>query len=760
MTRKIDTRFTPNVLAVSIAFIGFNCCGDAWADDDADDVRRMLRPESEVELGVRHVTATGNDKFGDFIDADTGNQVIANVRVVQRGENDASYFTIDGRNLGLDSRSLKIEGGQQGNFGVRLEYDQLPKLFSDSYQTPFVNPGDTRLVLPAGWVASNATTGMTALATGMRSYDVETLRKSLALGLTKSLSGNWDIAVNFKRDTKEGDRFIGAVIGNSGGNPRAVILPEPVDYTTDQFEATARYTTAKLQLQFGYYGSFFKNANTALSWQNPYANIAGTAWGNPAVGYPLGFGQIGLPPDNQFHQFNASGGYNYSKDTRISGSFSFGRMTQDESFLPYSINSGLLVTTAMPRSSLDGKINTTHADFKITSRLTPKLHFTGSYRYDDRDNKTPQSEYWYIGGDSQNQVSTVPAIADRARVRTNLPGSSTKQQIKADFDYRLTMHTKLKFGYEYDWVKKTFEAISSEREHTFNASVDHRFNDMAAGGLAYVWSDRTTSAYNAGAPFLASYSDPAYIASILPINAADNGLWDNVPTQKKFFLAPRKRDTLRAFANLSPIDRLDLQFSIDHKNDDYYKSELGLRNATGWAANFDASLAATDALTAHMFASWEKYESNQRSAQLGAVKANYLNPGWHWTTDIQDNTFTMGAGLRYKPEGPFEFGGDVTHSDSTGRIRVAVGSLIAATAPALPMPDITSKLNRLDLFGRYWVKKDLSINLKYVYERYTSNDWAYDDVSAATLANVIGTNQASPDYKMHMLGISLSYRFF
>lgn len=750
MTRKHEKKYARKVLAASISVIGLTTTFAARAGDADDEVRRLLRPESEVEIGVAN-TSKDSYKFGDFTGmGESGTYLIGNLRMVQRGEKDAGYLEIVGRNLGLDSRNLRVEGGVQGNYRMHAEYDQLPKLFSDSYQTPFINPGARIMTLPAGWVEANATGGMAQLNGSMRSFDVKTTRKSLSFGASKKLSPEWDMSVDIKRENKDGNRFIGAVIGNSGGNPRAVILPEPVDYTTDQFEAVARYTTTTLQFQVGYYASIFKNGNTSLAWQNPYANIAGTAWGNAAVGYSGGgYGQIGLPPDNQFHQLNASGAYRYSEATRLSGSLSFGRMTQDEPFLAYTINPALTVGVPLPRASLDGKVETMHADLKLTSLLMPKLRMNAAYRYDDRDNKTPQAEYWYIGGDSQTQTA-----AGTGKIRTNLPGSSTKQQISAELDYHLASHTKAKLGYEYDWVKKTFEAIDKEREHTVKAGVEQRFGETVSGGVSYAYSDRKTSDYNAGAPFLASYSSTYWN----PMPADQR--WDNVPTQKKFFLAPRKRDKLRAYANFSPAEQLDLQFGVDYKNDDYHQSEFGLQKAEGWMANIDASLAASEAVTAHLFATLEDYKTTQRSAMLGAVKLNYLNPGYAWLAPINDRTLTFGAGLRVKPGGKYEFGGDFSHSNSTGKISVETGSLIAAASQAKPMPEQIARLNRVDVFARYWLQKDLSINLKYVYERYWSTDWGYDQVAPGTLASVIGTNQVSPDYKVHLIGASVSYRFF
>ena len=732
----IEKRFSRTILAASIAAIGLFAPLAAQAEDDG--LLSLTRPSSEIEVGVGHVS-DGSYKFGDYGKGlqRKGEHLIGNVRMNTRGDNNANYLEIVGRNLGLDSRSIMVKGGEQGNYGLSFEYDELAKLISDSYQTPFVNPGSTSLTLPAGWVAGANTTALTNLNASMQPFNVKTMRKSGNIGVTKLLSAEWDVAFNYKREEKDGNRFIGATYGTGGGNPKAAVLPEPVNYTTEQYEVLARYADPKLQAQFGYYASIFKNANSALAWVNAFnAPVAALS---PA--------QIGLPPDNQFHQFNASGGYSYSKDTRVTGSLSYGRMTQNEAFLPYTVNPALVVAVPMPRSSLNGEVITTHADIKLNTKLTHELNLTAAYKYDDRNNKTPQSQYIYPHNDSANQ----DALGATDNTRTNLPGSSTKQQIEADLDYHMTEHTKLKFGYGYDWVKKTFEAIDSESEHTVKAGADHRFSDTTSGGVNYAYSDRRTSAYNGAAPFLASFTGAAYIAGL-----AVGEVWDNVPTQKKFFLAPRKRDKLRAYANVAPSERLDLQFGIDYKNDNYHSSELGLKKATGWAANFDANLTATETTSGHLFASWEDYRTNQKSAQLGGVKANYLIAGNHWTADIVDRTLTLGAGFRVKQNDSFDWGGDLSHSNSSNRIDVQTGALLAA---ATPLPEIVSRLSRLELFGKYKVQKAVTLNMKYTYEQYGSVDWAYDQVLPNTLANVIGTNQTSPDYRVHVLGASLTYKF-
>ena len=268
-----------NVLAALLAAIGLTIPSLLFAEDLAEEVKQLSRTESEIELGAGTVS-DDSFKFGDYRGlGEAGGYGIANLRVLDRNADGTGYFEITGRDLGLSSRSLKIEGGAQGDYSLRLEYDELPKLHSDSYQTPYIGAGSTNLTLPAGWVVGaqgTGTTAMTQLNASMQDFDVETQRKKLGLGLTKQLGGGWDTVVNLKQEHKEGTKLIGAVFGNSGGNPRATILPEPVDYTTDQFEALLRYTSQRLQFQFGYYGSLFKNANNGLTRQKAYPHAAAT----------------------------------------------------------------------------------------------------------------------------------------------------------------------------------------------------------------------------------------------------------------------------------------------------------------------------------------------------------------------------------------------------------------------------------------------------------------------------------------------------
>lgn len=735
MTCKTTTqRFTRNVMAASIAAIGFSAAPLAWA-------------ESEIELGLGNVSSSSG-AFGNYNGLnDSGAYLIGNIQMRRRGDgNDTSYLEIEGRNLGLKSRSLNIGGGQQGNFGLKLEYTEIPKIESDSYRTPYLGAGTTRLTQPAGLVDSTSTVTMAGLAANMKPFEVGTDRKILGLGLTKILTGGWDLAFNIKRDNKDGTKLRAAMIQTgTGGTRGAVIVPEVVDYTTDMVDAIARYDGGKLQLQFGYSGSFFSNGNRAMTWDNLYQ--AGTNTGNPT-------GSYSLAPDNQFHQINASGGYVISQTTRLAGNLSLGRMTQNESFLPYSTG-GTLPTTA----SLNGKVNTTHASFKLTSRLMPALNLAAGYKYDDRDNKTPVNQYNYITGDRDAGGT---GTATNALRRWNSPTSSTSHKAYADLDYQLAKATKLKFGYDYHKVSHTYEPTTQDVEQTVKAEVKQKFTDTASGGLAYSYSDRNADTYRGDAPLAATYS-PGYLATLVGANKSYP--WLEAPPLRKFFLDDRRRDKVRVYANFAPTDSLDLHVGLDYRQDKHPEADagFGMSKVNSWAANFDASQRFSGAVTGHAFVTVEEYQTDQKGANLSnsptsslLAETNAVADASRWKISIRDRNFTMGVGLRVKPGGKFEYGGDLIHASSNGRTSFAAGSAVANG----PLADLITRRNRLELFGRYEVQKNLSVKLQYIYERYHSTDWGYDSpLTLTSVTSVVGTNQVSPKYEVHMIGVSALYRF-
>ena len=791
MRNSNEKRFTRTVLAASLAAIWLGGSVSAFAADD--EVSRLIRPESEIEVGVGNVSDKSY-KFGDYTGLNnSGAYGIVNLSVMRRGEDDARFLEIVARNLGLDARSLTVEGGDQGNYGLRFGYSELPKYYSDQFQTPYNGMGSSRLTAPAGWASSIditpggainppvgtsvvSTAMMTQLAANMKPFDVSSKRKDLMLGMTKVVNEGWNVEFSFNQNRKDGHKLKAAPLQvASGGSRGTVLIADPINYTDDQFSAVARYAGEKLQLQFGYNASRFRNSADPVVFDNLYYNGASTTGGNMLTG------RLGSMPDNQAHQISASGAYMLSRDTRLSGSVSVGTMTQDEAYLPYMSTSPNALA-ALPVNSLGGKVDTKHLDFKINSKLSQSIKLTAGYRYDDRDNRTPVNKYIYQTGDN-TLLSNYANSVTQGTTRYNMPLSKNKQVVFGDLDFHLAKATTLKLAYDYDQIKHTYEPTAGDKEHTFKAEVKHRFNTMGNAGLTLARSDRTAQTYDGGEALKPTYT-AVYLASLCvrPNSFLYNGAvvacsgavsatgstspWLDTPALRKYFLTDRKRDKARAFANFAPSNSVDLQFGASYVDDKYPDAEngYGLTHATGTSLNFDARLTVSDAVTGNFFMSKDRYGTDTNGHNGSTTNIDRQNNAAAFQaarsgiTGISDDSWTAGAGFQVKGSGKVEWGANYTFTRSETATRFSkVGTAIAATV--LPVPDTNVQLNRLDLFAKYKWNKDVTVNLNYTNERLESADWAYDGQTLTSSSFFVGTGMTAPRYNVQMLTATLAYRF-
>ncbi|OGI43679.1 MAG: hypothetical protein A2150_05780 [Candidatus Muproteobacteria bacterium RBG_16_64_11] len=755
-TKHANRVFEKRSLYLAIAAVWLMPAANA-ADDmadkkssDSEAVRELTEVKSEIEIGIGYVS-DDSFKFGKYNGLEKqGAFGVLDLDLRGRAPYDsasAKYWSLTGTDLGLDSRSLSYEQGEQGNYKLFLEYDQLPTFRSDSARTIFNGAGGTNLTLPAGWVPPGTTAGMTQFAPNLKDVDIETERRKVGLGFTKSFADKWDFKVSYKDEVKDGIKTIGAVFGNSGGNPRAALLPEPVDYSTRQLDAVLGYADSRKQFQLSYYMSLFNDKNDSLTWQNPYSAITG--W-DASTGYAAGGqGRLALPPDNQFHQVSASGGYNLSDKTRVSADVALGRMTQDQAFLPYTVNPTLAASIAqpLPRGSLDGRIDTTLINLKLASRPTADFHWSASLRHDDRDNQTPRNEYVYIGGDSQTQDTAVAS----SRRRYNEPYSFTENQLKLDTGYKLAKRTELSAGFQRSDTERTYSEREEAEENTYRLGLRAGFTDTLSGGLRLSHADRSGSTYHGDEPFLSSYS-PGYTPTV-------PGGWENHPDLRKYFQADRTRDKLALFATFAPGEKVTLGFNASYLRDDYTASEMGLTASKAGQYTVDATYAATETVTLYSFYSYEDFKSDQdgRAFSGGAVKlAQSSDPTRDWFASHRDRVNTLGAGVKHTiAKNKFDVGADYIYAASKSDVDVTTGSALTSG----PLPTVPTRLNSLSLYGKYQLQKNMSLKARYRVEKYRSDDWALDGVEPNTLANAILLGEDSPDYRVHVITLSVGYRF-
>lgn len=624
-----------------------------------------------------------------------GGYFIGDTAVRSRGENGA-YWNLDASNLGLDSRAIDAEGGKQGSYKLRFKYDETPHRIANDALTPFSGSGGASLTLPAGFAA--ATTAGMPLAAAQQQVDLYTQRKMLGVGASWNRSTQWEYALNFRHETRDGNilRTGGAFFVNTAQ------LIEPVDYVTDQVDASASYAGKKFQMKLAYYGSKFSNGNRSLSWQNPYTPLVGET-----------AGQLALPPDNQFHQVSASLGYQLSDKTRASADIAFGRMTQNDSFLGSTQNATLAVP-GLPGTSLDARAATLDANLKLSSAVTDRLRLSAQYAHNDRDNQPPQASYPSVATDMFLGTS-----------RTNLPYSFTQDKLKLSADYRATARLRGAIGADFDSSRRSYQDVDSTREDTAWGKISSRITDKIELSLKLAHGERRNS---------------GSFQLIPGITPAEN------PLLRRFNMANRTRETGGLRADFAVAENLNLGLGLDASEDKYADSSIGLTSAEDLNFNGDLSWTLSEKTRLHFFATHQEIKSKQAGSQAFALP--------DWNADNKDTIDTFGLGVKHAAiKGKLDIGADYAVTRSRSEISVNTG----AGNPAFP--HVSAQLDGLKLYADYSLKKNVSLQAGYWYERYDSKDWMTEGIAPATIPNVLTLGLQSPQYHVNVLRLSLKYKF-
>ena len=594
---------------------------------------------------------------------------------------------------------LKFTGRSLGldNRALRFEHNRQGDwgYYLEFSQTPRYEPFTVTTAVTG---IGTANLRIPAVFTAGTETQLKTKREAIGLGFSKWVMGGFDVQVGFRNEEKDGERLFAR--GTTGGTGLFEFAPEPINSTTRQLEVTLGYTGQKLQLSGGYYGTTYNNKNPAL-------NFAG---GNAGLST---FTPIALPPDNQSHQLHLSGGYNFTSTTRASFKAAYTRATQTDAFI-------LPTAASVGRSDLGGRVDTTLMQMGVSARPLSKLSLLANIRYEDRDDKTPIARYF------------TGATATSTFNGDNEPRSIRRTSGKVEASYQLPMSFRVTGGVDYEEKKRSASAVRvvSQRDRTdetsYRVELRRSMSDTVTGALAYVHSDRS------GSPFSTTVLNNGTAGSnlIAPIHLAD-----------------RKRDKVRLSLNWNPTEQFGLQFMLDEARDDYRaRDALGLGPQKGKAQSYslDGSYTFSDTWQATAWASRNDNRMDQTTA-VGAAA------GQIWAAALRNRGDAFGLGVRGKPMARLEIGADLSYSDITDEYQQQAITGTARTS----LPDVSTKLTSLKMFGKFALQKNAGVRLDYIYDRFNTNDWTWTNFTYTD-----GTTLTQkPNQKVHFIGISYYYRW-
>jgi MtrB/PioB family decaheme-associated outer membrane protein len=780
---------------------------------EESEITQLTRPKSTVEAGVGVVTDS-SWKFGQYNGLNnSGAFGIGNFDIRGGGaydSNDATRWRVTGNNIGLENRSFTGEYKDQGKYKLNFGYDEIPRYLNNSYQTPYLGTGNSaNLVVPNNWQypANGNMRNLSARdLSDFHTVNMGTKRERIDGGFSYFLSPQWEAQASMRHENKNGTQALGAVL-NAGGD-KVAILPNPIAQTTDQINASMKYTGDKGFGQFAYYGSLFHNDINGVTFQNLASGPSSTV---PS------FGRMSSAPDNQFHQFSLTGGYNFSPATKLVANGAYARNWQNQNFLPYS-TAGAFPATA----NLNGDVTSTAVNLKLTHKVNKDLNFASTYKYDERQNNTPINVYSFADIDQKiaanNQLS-------------NTPYSKRINQGNLDANYSFAQGHWLKAGYEIQnidrWCSGTWISCVDTGTTTENTGrLDYRgvWTDKINGKLGYAYSHRTADNYNqdnaawpqypqtvgnallytriaasglpAWGPFLPYANTPP--GALFPNNnpaanpTGNNNYSFDINGLGRFNTSSRDRQKATSYINYQVTDKLSTGLGGDYRYDNYPNSSFGLQSSRNWGINLDSSYAFNEDTSAQLFYSYQNIlsnsagmsygnNSNTGSTALGSVVGGCvpsiramnntakIDPCRNWNTGMNDNIDTVGLGAKHKGflNGKLDINGDFLFSFARTLIDVTGGNYQLPTGgtkyyytPAANMPTVKTQTFTFKLDAKYIINKPSAVHLGYMYQRMLSSDYIYTGMQPiGAPQGVMPTFEQAPQYSIHVVGLSYIYNF-
>jgi MtrB/PioB family decaheme-associated outer membrane protein len=737
-------------------------------------------------------------------------------------------FAFRGANVGRLDQSLFVDAGRPGAWNIRVDWVDVPHNLSNKAMTPYIQRAPGVFGLPATVpitfkklaTAAPDTAGVLASDELIASYQ-STFLRPLALG-TQTAAGHvgatWmgsdalSVSMSYGRRAKTGSKSTFGPIGDRPPRTLNIQLAEPVDYRTNDLTFAVGHQREGLQIRGEYEFSDFGNRIDTLQWQNPYTTAAPGAASDVWDRLVATSGVRPLPPDNRYHNLNASAGIDLPAAGRLNVSAGYGRLEQNETLLPYAFNAAALTNPTLPRSSAEALISTRNVAVDYAASPIRRLNIRAFFRHYDLNNDTPSSRWQYVTSDTLNVNGTVSYV----NKRVSLPFAWNRQNAGAEATWRLPARSSLSLAYEREAIEREFREADTA-EHKLRMSWRTRAASWLSMTARYAQGARDGGVYHN------SVTQESYWYALSEANDANNPAltFDNHPDMRRFDVSDRARRQFDVTANVRPGGVVALSAYVRYRNDDFDSSvrssqpllgtglpeaqaatpgdQLGRLEDRRVRYGLDAFVQPSERVTLNAFLNYDRGTSLDRSLEFNennkqnpsAVATAELGP-WtrassQWTADTRDRTWSGGGGatLQIVPE---RLALVADYTLSLARINIEYAGYGVTNFNGTPFapnhqfafsspPRIVEDLNVLNL--RFEVPiRTVTLLVGYSYEDYDLDDWQQasvqpwvESVGVETLLRDtsrsfqwgnrlfnLGTYLA-PSYRAHIGFVSFKYAF-
>ena len=630
-------------------------------------------------------------------------------------------------------------------------------------------------------------------------------------------SPNWDFQAGYTKEHRYGTQEEGMLFSSGTSTPMAAV-PMPVDdYTQNAFISGEYYGISPWGMKWNgmvkYNASIYTDQYSTFSAMNPFGGPGSPVSGvsncpiNPSstkVANCYGEGQSGTAPSNASNMVTAQVGVDLPGFTRnrYMGTFSFNGMTQNESFIPMTINPGpYYVGTTSPkvyslsplsRSSLDGQIDTMLFNNVVTTQLLPNLQNKLNYRYYNYDNSTAPLTLanWIVNNSAiatsgASGASTGNVGNGSYAPHTTLFQSYTKQNAGEQLTWNPTSWATV--GGSVGWEQYDYAQTATNQTNEFQTQVFATAHP--ADWLAVRFNELLSNR------FYSNYNWQQFVGNVMLAGTTGTGYVEN-PYLRDFDIANRTRNAGNLYFDITtPVSGLTITPNVTWRYD-YYPADpamwtsgngLGLNQDyhTGAGLEIDWAVNASTSLTGAY--SFENIHQTMVGTSTSSTALNALTL-YNSRMGEQVNTWMLGTTfqlipdrLSFKVSATYELaqGAWLTGPEPGCMALNSTGTSCGAVSAGNPAyPDTNTSFGHFDAALTYKVdptllaqygKAEIYLQLKYMYERNNVTNWQtsgmspymYSTLNASTVAfkDMIFMAGDNPNYQAQAVMASLMVKW-
>jgi MtrB/PioB family decaheme-associated outer membrane protein len=661
-----------------------------------------------------------------------------------RGEVGKVAVTGWGSDLFLKQQAL----GGSFDKGIRWQldgsYQQLPHVFSRVARSPYANLGGGVFALSDSLQRQNQDNAagfinrMNSTLAVAPFIPLEHMTNVSDARLRFRPSRGWQLQLIGEERAKNGTKPYSMTFGFSNTNE----VVEPINQRTTNVTAIADYSREKvgLRLQAGY--SAFSNRVDALIVDNPRRATDSATLGASR-------GRLDLYPDNSAVRGQADLSVKLAKRTQFSGTMAVARLTQNDPWLPFTINSAFSQATLdslYPGTarSTDAKAIRLTQNYRLTSRVTDRIRGTVRFRQQHYDNQTEAVPFRGVVQYDQSLVRDTVGFHSH-------PVGNQQVSLGTDWDARLARGANLSVGYEHRWLDHTLREVEKDQED----EVHGRF-----------YADLTSGLYaSAGYSVARRRVDEFLVEEYQRPDQPDTVYVEN-PGLRRFDVADRDKRAATAQLGWALTDQLDVSVNGEYQRNRYGASRFGLQADDRWTLLGQATFAPSDVWDLTGGYGRGRMDTNQASQERTAagdivIRDGNLTAGTDWTARIRDRNDFAFAQATWKVI-PRTLALSASYSFSRDQARYHLNN---ETNTAVDLPSTFYRHQEGQFEARYRLSDGTEMIGRYGYDTWAVDDFAAKDIPLLGVAGnppgatAIYLGAGFQDYTAHAVSVGFARKF-